>query len=243
ITAQTSKIHKQIHLKKILTPYKYATHFSPLHNTNSEIKKLKVKTKTMSNPCLQISTLFLITSLLFISNIQISSATTKKTTYKTYLKTACNSTTYPSLCYATLSPYTSTIQTNDLKLCNAALAITLNAVTYTSTAVRSLLKLKGLSKSDVAVIKDCRYEIAESIDEIKQSLRALKNLKNAADKAFEIDNIKTWISAAITDENTCTDGFEGIKVSSKVKSKIKKSILKINRLTSNALALVNKLNY
>ncbi|EEF51535.1 pectinesterase inhibitor 4 [Ricinus communis] len=206
-----------------------------------------METKTITSPCLQVSTLFLITFLVFISNTQnslaITTTKTSKTTYKNYLKTACNSTTYPKICYNTLSPYTSTIQTNDLKLCNAALTITLKAASNTSAMVKSLSKQKGLSKGEVAVIKDCQYEIEDSVDELKQSLKALKNLKGSADMEFQIDNIKTWISAAITDENTCTDGFEGMKVSSKVKSKIKKSIVNVNRLTSNALALINKLSY
>lgn len=38
-------------------------------------------------------------------------------------------------------------------------------------------------------------------------MKTLGSLKGS-DIEFQIANIKTWISAAITDEDTCTEGFE-----------------------------------
>ena len=39
-------------------------------------------------------------------------------TFKNYIKTSCNFTTYPSICYKTLSPYATKIEADPLKLCN-----------------------------------------------------------------------------------------------------------------------------
>ncbi|KAJ9139995.1 hypothetical protein P3X46_030683 [Hevea brasiliensis] len=201
-----------------------------------------------ASPSLQVLTFLLVISLLFVSNVENSSAAaittakTSKTTYANYLKTACNSTTYPKLCYSSLYPYTSTIKTNDLKLCNTALTITLKVARNTSALLKTLSWQKVFSKTEVGVIKDCQSEIRDSIDELKQALRALGSLSGTNNNVeFQIANVKTWVSAAITDVSTCTDGFDGLKVSTALKVKIRRIISNFASLTSNALALINKL--
>ncbi|GAB4825971.1 hypothetical protein Ancab_008839 [Ancistrocladus abbreviatus] len=64
---------------------------------------------------------------------------------------------------------------------------------------------------------------------------------NTSDMKFKMSNIKTWMSAAITDENTCMDGVDEHQVNPTVKSKIRDGILGVAKLTSNALSLVNQL--
>ncbi|OAY57573.1 pectinesterase inhibitor 4 [Manihot esculenta] len=198
----------------------------------------------------------LITFLLFISNLENSSAaitsptttnTTKisSSTYKKYLKSACNSTTYPKLCYSSLSRYYSTIKTNDQTLCTTALNVSLQAASKTSSLAAALSKKRGLSHIEAEVVQDCVYEMRDSIDELNQSLDALGSLEfNSSYVRFQISNVKTWVSAAITDEDTCVDEIDDDEVSSSVKQKIRKSILNVAMVTSNALALINnKLSY
>ncbi|KAF9668239.1 hypothetical protein SADUNF_Sadunf15G0108400 [Salix dunnii] len=189
----------------------------------------------------------LLTFLLCISNnMEISLADTNTTknsteTYTNYLKKACNSTLYPQICFESLSSYTSTIKTNGLKLCTKALTVTLKAASNTSRLVTSLSKEGNLSKIEAGIIKDCIDEMGDSIDMLKQSLKALGSV-NGSDIEFQISNIRTWMSAAITDETTCTDGIDERKISDEVVRKIRKTIVNISMLTSNALALINKLH-
>ncbi|XP_065870316.1 pectinesterase inhibitor 4-like [Euphorbia lathyris] len=197
--------------------------------------------------------ILIITSLLFISTATAAETTaadaatavaSSKTVYKTYLKTACNSTTFPKLCYSSLSPYTSTIKTSDLNLFKSALTVSLKSAKKTYSLLKSISKKKALSKIDASVVKDCAEEVGDSIDEINQSLKALASINgSSSDREFQIGNIKTWMSAAITDETTCTDEFEEMDVSDSLKKKMTKSILNFHSLTTNALALVNKLYY
>ncbi|EEF32721.1 21 kDa protein precursor, putative [Ricinus communis] len=194
---------------------------------------------------------FALTFLLFISNMEKSSssataATTKSSSsaYKEYLKTACSSTTYPKLCYSSLSPYCYTIKTDDLTLCSTALNVSLQVAYNTSSLVTVLSKQKGLSKTEAQVIEDCIDEMGDSIDELSQSLDAFGSLKlNSTDLRFQISNIQTWVSAALTNEDTCSDEIDDTRVSSSAKKKIKKSISNVARITCNALALINKLPY
>ncbi|XP_042978653.1 pectinesterase inhibitor 4-like [Carya illinoinensis] len=176
-------------------------------------------------------------TLLFMSTLQAVLATTNTSqTYEKYIITSCNSTTYPQLCYSSLSPHASKIKANPKKLCKTSLSVGLEAAQNASSIVSKQLKQKGsLTSSETAVIKDCVVNIKNSIDELRESLDAMDKL-SGWDKEFQMSNIKTWVSAALTDENTCFDGFEeGQEISEKVKNKVRKRILKVARLTSNAL--------
>lgn len=187
---------------------------------------------------------FIVTTLVLISFLQPTSTSSPKfpKAYLNFIKTSCNSTTYPSLCYKTLSPYAGSIKTSYLKLCYLALSVTIKAARNTSTMVSNLAKQKGLVSAEASAIRDCIVNIQDSVDELQQTLRAMANLRGA-DKEFQLANAKTWASAAITDEDTCMEGFSGRKVSAAVKKKVKSSILGVSKLNSNALSLINHFNY
>ena len=59
------------------------------------------------------------------------------------------------------------------------------------------------------------------------------------DFELQISNIQTWVSAALTDDDTCVDGFDGRDMEGHVKATVRRHVLKVAHLTSNALALVN----
>lgn len=94
------------------------------------------------------------------------------------------------------------------------------------------------------MVKDCIENIKDSIDELKQSVSSMSNLGvSGSDVQLQLDDIKTWVSAVITDDATCTDGFDGVKVSTAVKTAIRNSIVNAARLASNALSLIDSLVY
>lgn len=51
--------------------------------------------------------------------------------------------------------------------------------------------------------------------------------------------METWVSAALTDETTCMDGFAGKGMDGKIKESVRAQVVAVARVTSNALALVN----
>ncbi|GAV64869.1 PMEI domain-containing protein [Cephalotus follicularis] len=207
-----------------------------------------MKAKTIRTPFAEachVSLTILLTFLLFISNMQTTLATTTTSnnssqTYQDYIKIACNSTTYPEICYNSLASYASTIKTDPQKLCNTALSITLKAARNESALVSAIAKQKGLTSTEKAIVKDCIDNVGDSVDELKQSLKELEGLQGS-DVQFHMANLKTWVSAAITDEETCTDGFNGNKVNATVKNKIRNSILNLAKLTSISLALIDNI--
>lgn len=174
-----------------------------------------------------------------------ASESSKTATYTNFIITSCSITTYPSLCYECLSSYASKVKSNPWKLCNTALTVSIEAAKNTSSLAKKLYKSNGLSKIEAAILKDCVDNMSDSIDELKQSVKAMGNMKeSSSDVEFQMSNVKTWVSAAITDENTCSDGFDDEEnVSEDVKNQIRSSIVNVARITSNALSLVNNLKY
>ncbi|KAL2555988.1 Plant invertase/pectin methylesterase inhibitor superfamily protein [Forsythia ovata] len=154
-----------------------------------------------------------------------------------FIKTSCDVTMYPKLCFNTLSPYATSIQNSPINLASSALTVTLKAARSTLDAVSKLSKTSNLAPREASAITDCVENAEDSVDELRQSLAAMKNLEGP-EFEMKMNNLMTWVSAALTDEDTCMDGFEG----NAMNGKIKNYIVNVAQLTSNALALIKNLS-
>ncbi|XP_020215371.1 21 kDa protein [Cajanus cajan] len=189
-------------------------------------------------------------SLVFISAfLQLTSCASKSNpttdstkVYKKFIKDQCNSTTYPNVCYKSLSPYASTIKRNRVTLTKMSIHVALKAAKIASNTLKKVSKTKGLTYGETSVIADCRENVDDTVDLLGQSADELAHLNGTSiDQKYQWDNIKTWMSAAITDESTCTDEFDEIQVRPSLQKTIKTSVYNVSWLNSNALAFVNKL--
>ena len=101
--------------------------------------------------------------------------------------------------------------------------------------------MKGLKSREYEAVKDCLEEMGDTVDRLSKSIHELKHIGQAKGQDFlwHMSNVETWVSAALTDENTCLDGFSGKALDGKVKASIKAQVVNVAQVTSNALALVN----
>ncbi|CAI8600445.1 unnamed protein product [Vicia faba] len=157
-----------------------------------------------------------------------------------FIRNSCSSTTYPRLCYASLVKHADFIQTNRVLLTNTALNVTLASAKSTSAFMSTLSRSRGLKPREVAAMKDCVEVLSDSVDELRRSIGEMSHLRNSS---FEltINDVQTWVSAALTDESTCTDGFQEINAQDNTQTLVRGKIVQVAQLTSNALALINKL--
>ncbi|KAG5580392.1 hypothetical protein H5410_051019 [Solanum commersonii] len=98
-----------------------------------------------------------------------------------------------------------------------------------------MLKFKGLKPRDYAAIKDCMEETSDSVDRLSKFVNELKGLDHSHGKAdfqWHMNNVETWVSVAITDENTCTDGFADRALNGKIKASIRSHIANLAQVTS-----------
>ncbi|KAK8626157.1 hypothetical protein V6N13_133809 [Hibiscus sabdariffa] len=155
-----------------------------------------------------------------------------------YVKSSCNSTAYPRLCYRSLSVYASKINTSPRLLVHTALNVTLRASKSTSRLLITVSRIHGLEPRVVAAMADCVEVIGDSVDELQQSIGELGRI-SSSNFSLTMSDVQTWVSAALTDEDTCMDGFAGNNMNGYAKTVVRKRIVKIAHLTSNALALIN----
>ena len=103
--------------------------------------------------------------------------------------------------------------------------------------------LKAIKAKEYPAVRDCLQQIDDSVNQLSQSIRELRRLDPKAgmtDEIFwHIDNVETWVSAALTDARSCVDEFPGHRMS-KMKATIKGKVLNVAQLTSNALVLFHQ---
>ncbi|KAF5200884.1 21 kDa protein-like [Thalictrum thalictroides] len=196
--------------------------------------------------CKTCTLLVLIGALVLCTNMQAcASAASTSNKFKTniqFIQTSCNTTTYQKLCVNSLSSYSNEIKTNPQKLAYTALSLTLKSAKNVSSVVKRLAQQSNLKKNEKAALKDCVENMSESVDALKQSVKEFKNL-NATDLAYQMNSIMTWVSAALSDDDTCLDGLSEESVNGNLQNIIRQNVQNIAQMTSNALALVNHLNY
>ncbi|CAN1180527.1 Pectinesterase inhibitor 11 [Linum perenne] len=178
--------------------------------------------------------LLLITTLLAAA--AAATATAAIPTAADFIKTSCAATSYPTLCIHTLTPYAPTIRTSTRRLAVTALSVSLSTAKSTKSYVS---KLQPSKPREAAAVKDCAEEIEDTVDRLTKSIKELKAMAGGRDSkmAFEmmISDVQTWVSAALTDESTCVDGFSG-----EVREVVRGKVERVVHLTSNGLALVNR---
>ncbi|KAI7994705.1 hypothetical protein LOK49_LG11G02433 [Camellia lanceoleosa] len=109
--------------------------------------------------------------------------------------------------------------------------------------MKKLSKDQGLKPREVIAMADCVEVLGDSVYELQRSMEEMARVEggggSSSDFEFQMSNIETWVSAALTDDDTCTEGFAGNAMNGVVKTMVRSYIVKVAHLTSNALAIVN----
>ncbi|KAJ4811989.1 Plant invertase/pectin methylesterase inhibitor superfamily protein [Rhynchospora pubera] len=154
-----------------------------------------------------------------------------------FLDRMCAKTTYPQVCVSSLSPYISTIQNSTVHLARASVSVSVDTAQSALTLVTRLTSNSGLTPSEASAVRDCVPTMGDCVMVLQKALDTMVITEGKlAGDWMQMDNVKTWVSAALTDENTCALGFTGgEKAAAKV---LKKKVNDAMQRTSNALALL-----
>ncbi|KAL7603534.1 pectinesterase inhibitor 7 [Lactuca sativa] len=158
-----------------------------------------------------------------------------------FIRTSCRTTLYPQICYTSLSGYSSAVQQDPGRLARVAIGVTLSKATHMARYVSNISRkadYAGIPRV-AAAVHDCFSVFGDAVDEIRGSLRQMRRLNGSGESLrFQLSNVQTWMSAALTNEETCTDGFEDVPDGG-LKADVCGRAVKVKEVTSNALALVN----
>ncbi|KAK1416041.1 hypothetical protein QVD17_31829 [Tagetes erecta] len=158
-----------------------------------------------------------------------------------YIRSNCETTRYPETCFTTLSNYSTTINHNPVRLATVAIHVALHTATHLSNYISNISnEFDSTNTRESAAIHDCSSVLKDAVDQIHNSQKQMRTLGWAGESLrFELSNVQTWMSAALTNEDTCIDGFEGL-VDDDVKVDVCGRVVTVKEVTSNALALVNR---
>lgn len=114
------------------------------------------------------------------------------------------------------------------------------AVSVIHVEMKRLLSFSSLLGSNDSLVKgareDCKELFGHAADELERSLATIErlDLKEISKEPFDL---RTWLSAVISYQQTCVDGFpEG-----EAKKEMENAVNLSRRLTSNALAMITQL--
>lgn len=148
------------------------------------------------------------------------------------IRTVCNVTQYPTSCFTSISSVNVSIKPDPEAIFKLSLQISIKELKNISSQFRTLNDVNSQ-----AAIDDCLSQFEDALSRLNDSVSAME--AGSGEKALtleKINDIQTWISAAMTDQETCLDGLEemGSTVLDEVKAKMKNS----KEFLSNSLAIV-----
>lgn len=148
------------------------------------------------------------------------------------LKAVCNVTRYPESCFSSIfslsSNQTCAKPTDPEAIFKLSLQVSVAELKSFKTAV---------SNSNEVALQDCQTQIEDALGRLGDSVAAMevgwgeKILTEA-----KISDLQTWISAAMTDQETCLDGLE--EMESTAMAEVKTKMQRSREYTSNSLAIL-----
>ncbi|KAJ1260997.1 hypothetical protein BS78_10G274600 [Paspalum vaginatum] len=167
-----------------------------------------------------------------------------------FIRRSCRATQFPSVCVQSLASYggSPSPPRSPRELARAALSVSADRARAASAYVGRLCGGKGKGAGAGAAkgpVRDCMENLADSVGHLRDAAQEMGGAGmagRAATPAFKwhLSNVQTWCSAALTDENTCLDGLASRGVDAATRAAIRGKVVEVAQVTSNALALVNK---
>ncbi|KAG6468754.1 21 kDa protein-like [Zingiber officinale] len=173
-----------------------------------------------------------------------------------FIRSRCNLTHYPDLCFSSLSSYAAAVSGSLPELARVAANVTLARIHVFRTHV-SALRRGGSGEvlgRAAAALRDCAEQMGDAADQVYRTSNELRGVEALVgmEVTWRVSNAQTWMSAALTNEESCSDGFHEVAAASSdgsggggsgidVETDICRRVMRVKQYTSNALALVNSL--
>lgn len=164
-------------------------------------------------------------------------------TSHTILKSSCSNTRYPDLCFSAIASVPGA--TNNLASQKDVIEVSLNLTTTTVQhnffTVKKLIATKNLTKREKTALHDCLETIDETLDELHETLEDLKKYPTKKSLSQHADDLKTLMSAAMTNQETCLDGFSHDGADKEVRKALLAGQVHVEKMCSNSLAMIKNM--
>ncbi|GAB2269954.1 hypothetical protein Dimus_004871 [Dionaea muscipula] len=151
----------------------------------------------------------------------------------------CTVTQHPDSCISDISSINRRPKPDPLLIFSLSLSAAVNHVSKLTSLPKALISKVNDPRS-LSALTDCEELFKDALDRMNQSAAAMAENKGAEGEVvlteIKIGDLRTWISAAMTDQETCLDGL--MEVGSTVVDEVKGAVHGSTVCMSNSLAIL-----
>nr|GMC98441.1 probable pectinesterase/pectinesterase inhibitor 59 [Ipomoea batatas] len=156
-----------------------------------------------------------------------------------FVKTSCDKTPYPNICYASIVTVACEISGDPKLLAKNAIALTQRTTEFTVNRMGEIAGKIGLSPKENMSIHVCEDLSHKSIGYMQDTLTNLETLnqQKGADLKTIIDDIKEWLKSVKSNFESCIEELEREKINPKVTEQVTQLMREEEPYSEIALAL------
>ncbi|XP_024980197.1 pectinesterase 1 [Cynara cardunculus var. scolymus] len=160
------------------------------------------------------------------------------------IKAVCSQTLYPDSCYSSISQLDQSNSTDPEHLLKLSLQVVFNSLSALSSSFPHSFIKSTTNDTLKQALQVCATLLDDALDYLRDSISTM-DLKSADDKLLtltKIEDLKTWLSTALTNQDTCLDALQEIDPSSTLLADTKSLMQNSTHYASNSLAIVSKIS-
>lgn len=155
------------------------------------------------------------------------------------LKELCSVTQYPTSCYSTISSLNATNTTDPKILFKLSLHVAIDELSKLATELPTKLIARTNNSTLKSALGVCKDLLEDGVDRLNDSMSSMEvgkggNLLSSG----KINDMKTWLSTSITDQETCLDSLR--ELNSSLVDEVETAMQNSTEFASNSLAIVAK---
>ncbi|MFQ6638060.1 hypothetical protein Gotur_013932 [Gossypium turneri] len=147
----------------------------------------------------------------------------------------CSRTRFPNLCVNSLLEFPGSLTANEQDLVHISFNMTLQHFSKALFMANSISFVQ-MDPRVRSAYDDCLELLDDSVDALSRSLSSIIPSQGGGNNGGgSPQDVMTWLSAALTNHDTCTEGFDG--VSGTVKDQVTDKLKDLSELVSNCLSI------
>lgn len=153
------------------------------------------------------------------------------------LKSICSMTEYTESCVTSLS---SSNSSDPEKIFKFSLLVAMNALEKISTFPTEFInKNSGLKNETKQALMVCGSVFGDAVDSLNETI-SVASVSDGKQLVSVADDMKTWLSAVLTDHETCFDALDEAEADAGVVEEVRLLVRNSTEFVSNSLAIVSK---
>nr|VDD61257.1 unnamed protein product [Brassica oleracea] len=170
-------------------------------------------------------------------------------TPSTSLKTICSVTRFPESCFNSISKLPSSNTTDPEVLFKLSLKVIIDELDSISDLPEKL-STETEDERIKSALRVCGNLIEDALDRLNDTVSSMDASKDGSKKTLNssrINDLKTWLSATVTDHETCFDAIDELATNkteygnSTITKQLKSAMSSSTEFASNSLAIVSKI--